>query len=84
MADIIVTTVSNTGDTAIYLFGFQVIPHSGRQSQLSPEPNMWNVLGNYNPAALVMIGNKKQLPPLVMSKPENNDFVNLLHFLLFR
>ena len=27
-----------------------------------PEPDMWNVLGNDNPAALVMIGDEKQLP----------------------
>lgn len=47
-----------------------------------PEPDMWNVLGNDNPAALVMIGDEKQLPTTRDEQARAKWFVNLLHFWL--
>lgn len=82
VANLIIIMVSNTRDAVIYSVFKPHLIVVNKANQV-PKPNMWNVLGNYNSAALVMIKDEKQLPLLMISKPENNGFVNLLHLLLF-
>lgn len=83
LADVVVTTVSNSGDAA--LLGFYnphliVVDEANRVTEL----DMCNILGNYDPATLLLIGDEKQLPPVVQSKREENGVGNLLHLSLFR
>lgn len=67
----IVTTLSNTGDFAIY-DNFQPAVILLDEASRALEPDMWNLIGNYNAHSLVMIGDDAQLQLNIMSA-QNGD-----------
>ena len=82
IANAIVTTVTNSGDAALYsVFNpcLVVIDEATR----AVEPDMWNILGHYPSAALLMVGDEAQLPPVVLSDNKDNGFSSPLRMSLF-
>ena len=66
-ANMVVTTLSNTGDYTLwehFLPNVIILDEASR----ALEPDVWNILGNYNAAAsFLVIGDDSQLQPVVMS-----------------
>lgn len=47
------------------------------------EPESWNILANYRPRAFIFVGDHQQLKPVVMSRPDRNNFAGQLSISLF-
>ena len=81
--NVVVTTVSNFGDIPLYsAFHFQLVIVD--EATKATEPNMLNIFGNYPKIPLVMVGNKAQLFPVVISNQSNNSFWRPLRLLFFQ
>jgi hypothetical protein len=83
MADIVITTVSNTGDAALYTAMDPTLMIVDEATRVI-EPDMWNLLGNYHKNPLILVGDENQLRPVVLSTVEENGFVNPLRLSLFQ
>ena len=83
LANVVVTTLSNTGDASIYTsFIPQLIVMD--EATRAVELDVWNILGNYPKTNTVMIGDENQLLPVVQSTVDNNGFGRQLRLSLFQ
>lgn len=81
LAKIIIITISNNGNAIMHTAYKLYLIMVNKANQVT-KPDIWNIFRNHNPAALFMIGNKKQLSPIIISKRKQNLFVNMLHLFL--
>jgi hypothetical protein len=82
LAQVVITTVSNAGDYALYSAykpDLIIVDEASR----SLEADTWNVLANYAKTPLILIGDEAQLRPVVLSTPDNNGFVYPMKMSLF-
>ena len=83
LANVVVTTVSNSKDALLYSAFYHQLVIVDKATKAT-ELNMWNILGNYPKILLVMVGIEAQLFPVVISNKSNNSFWRPLRLLLFQ
>ena len=83
LVNVIITTVSNCRDAPLYSSFWPKLVIVNEATRAT-KPDMWNVLGHYPNISLVMVGDKAQLSPAVLSDKKTNSFWRPLRLLFFQ